>query len=51
MTHAFMHILGMDGALMTKWIDSTTGLPYAYAMTSSQLIRVTTSNYLITPNV
>ena len=51
MTHAFMHILGMDGALMSKWIDSTTGLTYAYAMTSSQTIRNRVSNYLITPNV
>ncbi len=51
MTHAFMHILGMDGALMTKWIDSSTGLPYAYAMTSSQTIRNHASSYLLTPNV
>ena len=51
MTHTFMHILGMDGTLMSKWIDSTTGLPYAYAMTSSQTIRTHVSKYLITPNV
>jgi hypothetical protein len=51
MTHAFMHILGMDGALMNKWIDSLTGLPYAYVMTSSQTIRYEASNYLVTPNV